>query len=125
MTDRARVDAFLRAFGRRALALYRRFSVGLPDRRCRTCAFREMERRGVDGWKGWQSSLNGLLLSAGAPLPKDTKPHLFVCHRAAKRAGAWIPHRAPRFCAGYAILAGRPEFAAAVCEAAIDSESGV
>jgi hypothetical protein len=121
--DRARAERFLRSFGSRILALYRRFSEGLPDRRCRSCAFREMERCGVDGWKGWDSSLMGLVRSAGVELP-GKGPQVFVCHRAAKRAGAWVPHRRPRFCAGYAVLAGRSELKRALCEAAIDCDAG-
>lgn len=116
------VESFLRSFGRRALALYRQFATG-PDRRCRTCAFREMERRGVDGWKGWQKSLMGLMRSAD-PGFADTKPQVFVCHQERLRDGKYVPHNPPRFCAGYAVLAGRPEFKAAVCEAAIDAEAG-
>lgn len=115
---------FLRSFGRRALALYRRFSAGLPDRRCRTCAFREMERHGVDGWKGWDTSLMGMTFCAGAALPPGMKPKVFVCHQSKKAGGRYVPHQKLRFCAGYAVLAGRPEFARAVCEAAIDAEAG-
>lgn len=121
---RLKAEAFLRAFGTRVLALYRRVAPGHPDRRCASCAFREMERCGVDGWKGWDASLMGLVRSAGEPIPPDVGPQVFVCHRARKKNGAYVPHDPPRFCAGYALLAGRPELAQAVCEAAIDMEAG-
>lgn len=112
------VEQFLRSFGNRALALYRRFATG-PDRRCRTCAFREIETRGVDGWKGWDKSLMGLMRAADPDFAKTKPGQIFVCHRAGKVSGAYAPHKKPRFCAGYAVLAGRPEFKRAVCEAAI------
>lgn len=110
-------ERFLRSFGKRALRLYLRFAASLPDRRCRTCAFREIECKGPDGWKGWQTSLYGLAKAARGEAA-------FVCHLAKKNDQDYRPHARPRFCAGYALLAGRSEFERAIYEAAIDAAAG-
>lgn len=122
ITRRREADLFLRAFAIRLAALYRRVAPGYfsdcpgARRPCSSCAFREYERRGVDGFTGWQSTTNGLVRAIRGECD-------FVCHRPGLANGNYAPHKQPRRCAGYqAILgsgAGR-EAERAIHKAAID-----
>ena len=111
-------DLFLRAFMRRARALYDRLAPGIfarfpnSGRPCVSCALNPE----TDAWEGWDSTAFGLMQAVEHCQP-------FLCHKARLVSGQYVPKQ--RLCAGFSVLlADLPAARRAICEAAIDAAQG-